>query len=283
MYTTLVQQMLALSFPKKPPLLSLRSVGGCVWSCAGERCLLTLSRNCPQRWYVSSACPDWGWEYPGLRPQRGLLSFPWTNLSSFACQQKGQALGWAAAQPEVRKVLNTPDQTSRANPLPWSVPARGSWGWLSVNHPLQAPSCGSSALSQWRTGPPARPCSPPLHHTRPLSSTDANGLECFLRHKASHCPWEVLLLSAGPSYTPVTSQTQCCPLCLSPTAFGECSNRDRPRAWNEGIVLAELPGILEKAKASKKVPVLSELHWLPPLISLPLQSLSLFFQPSVTI
>lgn len=156
---------------------------------------------------IHQLCLSWlRMRIPGLRLQRGLLSFPWTSLSSFACQQKGQALGWAAAQPEVRKMLNIPDQPSSANPLPWSVPARGSWGCLSMNQPLQALPCGSSAPSQWWTGTPARPRSPPLHHTRPLSSPDANGLECFLRHKASHCFWEVLLLVFLFQLDPATHQ-----------------------------------------------------------------------------
>lgn len=45
-----------------------------------------------------------------------------------------------------------------------------------------------------RQGPPARPRSPPLCHTLPLSSADANGLGSFLSHKPSHCLREVLSL-----------------------------------------------------------------------------------------
>lgn len=59
-----------------------------------------------------------------------------------------------------------------------------------MNQPIQVRRLSASDGQ----GPPARPRSPPLHHTRPLSSADANGLGSFLGDKPSHCPREVLSL-----------------------------------------------------------------------------------------
>lgn len=91
-----------------------------------------------------------------------------------------------------QKGARYPRPAQQCQPLPWSVLAKDSGGvcpWISPLRirPGRAP--------QWWTGPPAKPCSPPLQHTRPLSSTDANGLGSFLRHKGSHWPWKCFCLS----------------------------------------------------------------------------------------
>lgn len=85
------------------------------------------------------------------------------------------------------------------------VPGSARWGSMLAE---QCPPQG------W-TGPPARPRSPPpFQHTRPLSSTDANGLGSFLRHKGSHWPWKCFCLSFPFSWT--QPHTSCFPDIMLP-------------------------------------------------------------------
>lgn len=193
-------------FPKK--LFSLGSILEALYKVVtGERWLFTLTSSSLWRWsrlphFQCCAHPDQPKLEDGSRQVwacRGNschlpLGFPQTSLSSFACQQEGQTSGWAAAQPEVRKVLGITDQPSGDNP-PMVSPCR--WDARVLAHE-SAHSCSVLQLqclsASDRQGPLARPHSPPLHHTWPLSSTDANGLGSFLSYRPSHCPLEVLSL-----------------------------------------------------------------------------------------
>lgn len=134
---------------------------------------------------------------------------PLDKPSLVCLQQKGQALGWAAAQPELRKALDIPDQPSGASPC----------------HGLSLPA-GTGAVCP-RISP---------FRLRPVGAvppaSDGQGHQqghILLSSTQGHCPphmlmdWEVSWdtrplivpgsafacpsLSAGPSVTPVTSQT----------------------------------------------------------------------------
>lgn len=132
-------------------------------------------------------------EAAGIEPAEGICAvYHWVFLrQAFPhLSASRKTLGWAAAL--VRKVRDIPDQPSGDNP---SVVFPCQWD-AGV---LARESAHSGSVPQWQCrsasdgqGPPARPRSPPLRHTRPLCSTDANGLGSFLSYKPSHCPWEVL-------------------------------------------------------------------------------------------
>lgn len=180
---------------------------------------------------------------------------------------KGQALGWAAAQPEAEKVLHTWGQHSCDKP-PVLTPHQ--WGAaLSASAPSGSVPRQQFCSASDGQGPPARPRSPPLCHTRPLSSADPNGLGSFLSHKPSHCPWEVLSLVflfqlEPPAHHSLPRHNAalcgCFQHCLGNAVMGTGPDRERKGLCQpKCLAFRGRPG-------GQKAPVLNEFCWshLPP-------------------